>query len=307
MAIGQEKEKEIKLLKSLGFTHRQIAKEVGCSVGTVSYVHHRGLKPEVEQARILVFDIETAPNVAYTWGMWQQNIGLNQFVDEWYVLSWSAKWIGNDEVMYDDKRDSWNTQDDKELLEGMWKLLDEADIVVTQNGKKFDVKKLNARFVINGFKPPSSYKHIDTLVIAKRHFGFTSNKLEYMTNKLCTKYKKLDHGKFAGMKLWTECLKGNPEAWDEMEEYNKYDVLSLEELAFILAPWSNQMPNMDMYHSSLDNKCFCGSTEWEPSGFGYTNLSKFAKHTCTNCGAERRSKVNLLPKIKRETLRMNVL
>lgn len=96
-------------------------------------------------------------------------------------------------------------------------MLDEADIVITQNGRKFDQKKLNARFILNGFKPPSSYKHIDTLVIARKHFGFTSNKLKYMTDKLCTKYKKLDHSKFPGMELWRECLKGNSEAWTEME------------------------------------------------------------------------------------------
>jgi len=305
--IGEIKEQQIRELIASGLTHREIAKEVDCSAGTVSYVRNREQKVYSQAPRILVFDIETAPNVAYTWGMWQQNIGLNQFVDEWYVLSWSAKWIGDDDVMYDDKRESWNDQEDKELLEGMWKLLDEADIVVTQNGKKFDVKKLNARFVINGFEPPSSYRHIDTLVIAKRHFGFTSNKLEYMTNKLCKKYKKLDHGKFAGMKLWTECLAGNPEAWDEMEEYNKYDVLSLEELAFILAPWSNQMPNMDVYRDDHDNHCFCGSTSWVPNDYHYTNTSKFVKHKCASCGSERRDKVNLLSKEKRNTMRMNTI
>lgn len=296
-------------LKGLGCTHRDIAARVGCSAGTVHYVLERSKKliTKKEGPRILVFDIETAPNVAYTWGMWQQNIGLNQFLHDWYVLSWSAKWVGEDYVMYEDKRESWHTQDDYDILASIWHLLDEADIVVTQNGKKFDVKKLNARFVQHGFKPPSSYKHIDTLMIAKRHFGFTSNKLEYMTDKLCKKYKKLKHGKFPGMQLWTECLKGNPEAWDEMEEYNKYDVLSLEELAFILAPWSNQLPNLDLYYNDNDNHCLCGSTEWIDAGYAYTNLSKFAKFKCSSCGNEKRSRVNLLPKEKRQTLKLNVL
>ena len=256
--------------------------------------------------KILTFDIETAPNKSYHWGLWQQNIGLNMMCNEWYILSWAAKWMGVDEVMYEDKRDSWNDEDDLRLLKGIWKLLDEADIVVTQNGKKFDVKKLNARFVLAGMQPPSSYKHIDTLIIAKRHFAFTSNKLEWMTKALCKKFKKLDHGKFSGFSLWSECLKGNPEAWDEMEEYNRYDVLSLEELVHILAPWSNQMPQLDMYYNDHDNHCFCGSTDFSPNGFAYTGVSKFVRLKCDKCGAEKRDRTNLLSKEKRATLKLNV-
>lgn len=307
--LSKDEQDDIAYLKGLGCTHREIAKRVGCSAGTVHYTLER-LKKVVtpkDGPRILVFDIETAPNVAYTWGMWQQNIGLNQFLQDWYVLSWSAKWVGEDEVLYEDKRESWHTQDDSKILASMWELLDEADIVVTQNGKKFDVKKLNARFVMSGFQPPSSYKHIDTLQIAKRHFGFTSNKLEFMTDKLCKRYKKLKHGKFPGMMLWVECLKGNPEAWDEMEEYNKYDVLSLEELMYILAPWSNQIPNLDLYYDDEENHCLCGSTEFLEDGYAYTGLSKFARHKCAHCGAEKRSRVNLLSKEKRVTLKLNVL
>lgn len=283
---------------------------------TVHYVlKDRGLVPDSCEAppvpttgpRMLVFDIETAPILGNAWGLWQQNIGLSMIVKDWYVLSWSAKWVGEDEVMYEDKRANWDDENDYELLKSIHTLLDEADIVVTQNGKKFDVKKLNARFIMNGMKPPSAYKHIDTLQIAKRHFAFTSNKLEFMTDKLCVKYKKLKHGKFPGFELWAECMKGNVEAWDEMEEYNIHDVLSLEELVFILAPWSNQIPNLDLYYEDDDNHCFCGCTEWEHSGYAYTNLSKFDKFTCTNCGAEKRGRTNLLTKEKREKLRMNVL
>lgn len=315
--LDKSKIDSIIYLKGLGCSHRDIAEKVGCSAGTVHYVLERSKKliKNKKGPRILVFDIETAPNLSYHWGLWQQNIGLNMTVRDWFVMSWSAKWVGEDDVMYDDIRHKFdgtvesmfNEVDDSKLLSTIWELLNEADVVVTQNGKKFDVKKLNARFIRAGFQPPSSYKHIDTLVIAKRHFAFTSNKLEYMTDKLCKRYKKLKHGKFPGMELWTECLKGNLEAWDEMEEYNRYDVLSLEELMYILAPYSNQMPNLDLYYDDEDNHCLCGSTEFLPDGYAYTNLSKFARHRCSNCGAEKRSRVNLLSKEKRQALLMNVL
>jgi hypothetical protein len=315
-------------LKLQGMNHRDISEAVWGVRTRASTVHYilrrRGLVGEgkgnprnhlLRAPKILVFDIETAPCLSYHWGLWQQNIGLNMMVRDWAVISWSAKWVGEDEVMYQDCRSHFDGSalsvhseiDDRNILEGVWALLDNADIVVTQNGKKFDVKKLNARFLHHGMKPPSSYKHIDTLQIAKRHFAFTSNKLEYMTDKFCTKYKKLTHGKFPGFELWKECQLGNSEAWDEMEEYNQYDVLSLEELVFKLAPWSNQMPNLDMYHDEGENVCFCGNHEWEHRGYAYTNLSKFDKFACTSCGAEKRGRVNLLTKEKRATLRMNVL
>lgn len=307
-------------LKRLGVKHRDISEAVWGVRTKASSVHYilkaeglvgggakSGLKELSGAPKVLTLDIETAPLKSFLWSMWQHGVGLNQIKNDWYVLSWSAKWLHEEGVMYEDKRNSWEDEDDSELLRGMWKLLDEADIIVTQNGKKFDAKKLNSRFIINGFKPPSSYKHIDTLQIAKRHFGFTSNKLEYMTDKLCKRYKKLKHGKFPGMELWNECLKGNPEAWDEMEDYNIHDVLSLEELLFILAPWTNLLPNINVYHDEEEHRCFCGNHEWEHDGYSYTNLSKFDRFRCTSCGAERRGRTNLFTKEKRATLRMNVL
>jgi len=266
-------------------------------------------KPQekVVGAKILFFDIETSPILGNVWSLWQQNVGLNQIYRDWYVLSYAAKWAHVDEVIYEDKRDSWNNEDDSELLKGIWNLLNEADIVVGQNSKRFDEKKLNARFILNGMKPPSSFRSVDTLEIAKRHFGFTSNKLEYMSHKLCKKYKKLTHGKFTGFELWKECLAGNPEAWDEMEEYNKFDTLALEELYEILRPWYKAHPNLNVYSNELENKCVCGSDEWEHSGYHYTNLSKFDKFKCQDCGAEVRGKVNLLSNAKRERLSRNIL
>lgn len=264
------------------------------------YSDHQGPK-------ILTLDIETAPILANVWRCFKENISLDQIKQDWYIISYAAKWFHEDEVFYEDKRDSWQDEDDAFLLESLWALLDEADIIVTQNGKKFDEKKINARFILNGFQPPSSYRHIDTLQIAKRHFGFTSNKLAYMTEKLCKKYKKTGHEQFSGFILWKECLAGNMEAWIELQDYNILDVLSLEELYVIMRPWFKSHPNMSLYYDSYETRCQCGSTDFEESGFAYTNLSKFLKFRCTNCGAEVRDRVNLVPKEKRQNIKGNVL
>jgi hypothetical protein len=258
--------------------------------------------------RVLLFDIETSPILAYVWGLWEQNVALNQIHTDWHVLSWSAKWLNDppSKVMYMDQRDAKNIEDDKRILAALWKLLDEADIVVTQNGKQFDVKKLNARFILHGMQPPSPYKHIDTLEIAKKNFGFTSNKLEFMTDKLNKKYKKLKHEKFAGFELWRQCLAGNRAAWNEMRKYNKYDVLALEELYHKLLPWDSSAPNFSLYHDGTDHVCRCGSSDLERRGFHYTQKGKFRKFRCRSCGAWSRDTENLFSGDKKKSLHVGV-
>jgi hypothetical protein len=258
-------------------------------------------KKDASGLKILVLDIETAPILAWVWGLWENNVALNQIDSDWYVMSWAAKWLGEEEVFYMDQRDAENIENDKNILEGIWKLLDQADVIVSQNGKKFDRKKLNARFILNGMHPPSSARDIDTLVLAKKHFAFTSNKLEYMTSKLCTKYKKLTHKNFPGFMLWAECIKGNLLAWNEMREYNTHDILSLEELYEILRKWGIGI-NLNVNNDTLENKCVCGNTKFIENGFAFTNGGKFTRLKCTICSAEFSDKVNLLPKEKKKAL-----
>lgn len=259
--------------------------------------------------KVLVYDIETAPIVAHVWSLWKNDVGLNQIQSDWHLLSWAAKWLDDppSKIMYQDQRGRRNIQDDKHLLKGIWKLLDECDIVVTQNGKGFDQKKLNARFIMSGFKPPSPYKHIDTCEIAKRHFGFTSNKLQYLTGKLCKKYQKLtDKRKFPGHALWVECMKGNLSAWREMEKYNKYDVLSLEELYQIMSPWGNNI-NFNLYHDDCETICNCGSTNFKKNGNAYTSNGKYQRFKCHDCGTFFKAKENQFSKEKRKSLKTKVV
>lgn len=254
-----------------------------------------------DRPRILLFDVETAPIIGHVWGLWDQNVGLNQIKSDWHVLSWAAKWLGSTEVMYADQRRASKIENDRVLLKGIWKLLNAADIVITQNGISFDVKKLNARFIYHGFKPPSGFKHIDTLRLAKKHFAFTSNRLEYLANVLKTKTKKLGRRKFDGFTLWSECLKGNVEAWNEMERYNKQDVLALEQVYERLIPWDSTI-NFNIFRHDNEHTCTCGSKKVERRGFVYTEAGKYQRYQCYVCGKWTRGSLNLLSKEKRQTL-----
>ena len=236
--------------------------------------------------KVLIFDIETAPMVAYVWGLKDQNIGLNQLKSDWHVLSWAAKWFGDKRVMYMDQRGNSNVADDKAILQGIWKLLDEADIVITQYGTGFDAPKLNTRFIMHGMTPPSPYKHLDTYQIVSKVAKFTSNKLEYLTDKLCTKYKKLSHKKFPGFSLWTECLAGNKKAWNEMKRYNIHDVLSTEELYNKIKAWT---PQASPAVFRENGKCkVCGSNRLVKGGYERTLATLWQRLHCLNCGKWQR-------------------
>lgn len=260
---------------------------------------------EMNKPKILVFDVETAPIIGHVWSLWENNLGLNQIESDWHLLAWAAKWLGDapSKIMYADQRGAKDITDDKKILKDIWNLLDEADVVITQNGRAFDEKKLNARFILNGFKPPSSYKHIDTKLIASKKFAFTSNKLEYLSGQLCKKFKKLKHKQYPGHELWTECLKGNLKAWKEMERYNKYDVLATEELYKRLQPWDNSI-NFNVYSDNISHTCACGSTNFKKNGYKYTSLGRYQRYMCLECGSEAKDRVNLLSKEKKASLKV---
>lgn len=249
--------------------------------------------------KILLFDIETLPIEAYVWQLWDNNVALNQIKKDWTVLSWSAKWLEDSDknLMYADVRNEKNVRNDKKILQKIWKLLDEADIVITQNGVKFDSKKLNARFAIYNMPPPSPYKHIDTYRIAKRHFNFTSNKLEYMAQALGVKYKKLKHKKFPGFEMWSECLNKNIEAFKEMELYNKYDVLALQGVYERLIVWDNTI-NFNVFNPEV-MVCTCGSKEFSENGYDYQKLGTYKRYKCKKCGKHYKDGVNLLKDTKK--------
>lgn len=247
---------------------------------------------ETRKARVLFFDIETAPIQAHVWGLFDQNIGLNQITEDWFILSYAAKFQGEDNIHYIDQRYAEPMSDDRQLLEGIHHLLSECDVIVGHNSDRFDLKKLNARFIRHGFSPLPPKKQIDTLKIAKKYFSFTSNKLEYIARFL-GKDEKLKHNKFSGHSLWMECLKRNIEAFDEMELYNKQDVIVLEQVYNELIKYDHSISLSSIQN---ENVCTCGSKLFFKDGYRYTKTGKFQLFRCSECGKITRSRDNLLIK-----------
>lgn len=225
--------------------------------------------------RILLLDIETAPNVAYVWGLWQQNISPNQLVDNGYVLCWSAKWLGEEKLFFD----SIAKSTPEKMLERVHKLLDQADCVVHYNGKKFDIPTLNREFLIHSMHPPSPSKQLDLYETCKRVFRFPSNKLDYISQTLGIG-EKVRH---EGHELWVKCMAKDKAAWQRMQEYNQQDVHLLEQLYERLLPWLDKHPNRSTHHETL---CCtnCGGVHVQRRGYHVTTTQKYARYQCMDCG-----------------------
>jgi hypothetical protein len=262
----------------------------------------RWYEEPVKGPRILVYDIETAPMLAHVWKMWDNNVGLNQIEQDWYIMSFAAKWLGEDEIFYFDQRYAEDQTDDTYLLTELWKLLNQADIVIGHNVKRFDTKKVNARFILNGLPKPSTYRQIDTMIIARDQLAMTSNKLEYLAKKLCPEHVKSKHANFPGHEMWVECMKGNIAAWEEMESYNRDDILATEGVYNVLSSWDNKLPNFDVYVDGL-----LDMSVWEEDGHHFTQFGKYKRYRNKVTGVQRRSRVNELPKEKRQQLLANIV
>ena len=230
-------------------------------------------------AKILFLDIETAPSLGWVWAKWQTNV--IDFKSDWYILSIAWKWATDDTVSVlglDDfpsyKRDPEN---DKALIKKIWALLDEADIVIAHNGDGFDLPKINTRFLTHKLAPPTPYKTVDTLKIARKVFMFDSNKLDDLGRYLGVG-RKLPH---TGFHLWKGCMSGDPASWKTMKEYNGHDVELLEKVYYLVRAWDKNHPNVNQ--GELDSCPKCGSSKLQKRGFAYTLLRKKQRYQCQNC------------------------
>ena len=225
--------------------------------------------------KILLLDIETAPNKAYVWGLWEQNISHEHIEESGYILCWSAKWLDDKRVQFE----SCQKQSHKKMLRGIHDLLNDADVVVHYYGSKFDIPVLNREFAKHGFPPPSPYKQIDLKTMVARVFKFESNKLAYVAGALGLG-AKVSH---EGFTLWTKCMTGDAQAWRDMEGYNKGDVALLEKLYRRLQPWIEKHPN---WSAATRTECCpkCGSQEYQKRGTSVALTRTYTRYQCKSCG-----------------------
>lgn len=223
--------------------------------------------------KTLLLDIETAPNKAYVWGLFNQNIAHGQVEQSGYVLCWAAKFLGQRRMAFASVRGGALP-----MLRGVRDLLDAADAVVHYNGLRFDIPTLGKEFVKAKLTPPSPYKQIDLYRVCKKVFRFESNRLDYVAQSLGLGGKV----KHEGFRLWTSCMAGDPDAWRRMERYNRGDVDLLERLYGRLLPWIGGHPNRS---ALTDVACCprCGSTKFQRRGEILTSTLRYVRYQCQAC------------------------
>ena len=239
---------------------------------------------EVGGPRILIWDVEVAPIIGTVWGKYEQNLIWE--IQGWYFLCFAYKWLGEKKTYVISQRDMPNykagSDDDSDVIRKIRALFDEADIVIAHNGDAFDQKKANARMAYWDMSPPSPYKQIDTLKVARRYFKFTSNKLGDLGQHLGLG-NKLETG---GHELWKGCMAGDIKSWEKMEAYNKQDVVLLEQVYLRLRPWMTNHPPIGIMGdrpASCDN---CGSSKMHNhSKKTYAKRGWRQQYKCYDCGS----------------------
>lgn len=235
------------------------------------------------EPRVILFDIETSLKEGNFFGRgWEASI-LRE-TRYWNFLSFSWKELGRKKShvlgLDDDPDYVPGSRDDRWLTEQMWKVADEADVLIAHNGDGFDIKMCNVRFLFHGMEPPSHYQTVDTKKIARSNFSFTSNKLDDLARFLGIG-TKTPH---TGLQLWHDCDAGEPRAWKLMKRYNRNDVELLEKVYLALRPWAKAHAKVVGW-SSPDH-CPCGGKWWS---VGVSLLAGGRQRERLRCSSCRRS------------------
>lgn len=234
--------------------------------------------------RVLFIDIENAPNNVYTWGLWDQNVGISQIVQPGRVFGFAYKWLGEKETYFIDDQ-----KDHEGMVWAAWKLLNDADVVVTYNGISFDIPHLQREFLLAGLLPPKPYKQIDLLRVCRKQFKFASNKLDYISQALGLG-RKTSH---EGFELWVKCMAGDEKAWAKMARYAKQDVKLTEKLYHYLLPWLTAVPHIGQMDGQEHSCWACGGTKLVRDGTAFAFVTSYRLYQCQGCGAWVRGSTKL--------------
>lgn len=185
--------------------------------------------------KTIFLDIETFADTARVWGGRMYEVNLIKKVSYGGLASFAYKEAGKKSVICLTREGQRN---DKALLKQLWEVLDSADYVVAQNGKRFDVKEINKRFLYYGIKPPAPYRVIDTMEEMKKIARLDSYSLDNMAQFFGVG-AKLKH---RGFDMWEQCEKDDAGAWKEMVRYNKHDVVLMEAIYNKMLPYIKSHP-----------------------------------------------------------------
>lgn len=211
-------------------------------------------------------------------------ISPGNITKDWSILAWSAKWLFEPEIMGQvvTPKEAMNREEGS-ILKGMWKLMDEADFIITQNGEGFDFLRLNSKFLKYGYAPPSHYLSVDTLKAAKKVIYLPSYKLDYIGKKVLGIEGKMK----MSMEDWDSCAAGDKNALQKMLAYCKIDIAPLLEDWYLhLLPWIPSHPNLNIFTNHDKDVCpKCESTDLKWGKTYKTPQGLWDSFSCSACGS----------------------
>jgi hypothetical protein len=234
----------------------------------------RSVADTIPDQNILLLDIEWRPTKAYVWRAWDENIAPAQVIENGGLLCVGVKWLGDKKtVVYSE----WE-HGHEQMLHEVHEMMSYADAIITFNGDRYDLPKLQGEFVLNGFPPPPPCTSIDVYKTTKK-FGFFMGKLAFI-GPLLGVGSKLEH---EGFGLWKKVDEGDTKAQARMSKYCAQDVDLLEKLYLKIRPFVKTHPHLGQVGG---HQCgACGSVHVQSRGTRRTRAFKIQRLQCQDCGS----------------------
>jgi RNase P subunit RPR2 len=231
---------------------------------------------------VLVLDIECSPDISPHYGPKTRFIGHKRVLEFSRVICWAAKWLGpGNPIMSASDRMGHRNQ-----IETAYRLVDQADILVTFNGQSFDVKHLEREWLLAGLPPQSPVKHVDLYREIRRRFAFYSNSMAHILHMLGLDGKH----QVDTMQLGLDCaLRDDPDAWQQLERYNRQDVRQTEAMYWRVLPWLDRHPAVRLSQSGELLCRNCGSPDLQQIGVDSKATLSYPMYRCRKCGALSRA------------------
>lgn len=227
--------------------------------------------------KILHIDIEVFPAQVYTYDLYQPIISYKQIIEPSRIMCFAARWDHQKTTRF------YAEWDEESMLQRLWDLVDEADVIVGYNSRRFDYPWITGELMAHGFSKPSPVHHIDLYQVIKRNTRFLSKKLDYVSERLIGD-KKIDVNTLQlARECYSEDEKFRAQARKKMARYNKQDVDLLPRLlddlrSFVKMPHPISSENPFACHS-------CGSTDLQRRGTVKTLVSEYQRYRCNSCGS----------------------
>lgn len=225
--------------------------------------------------KILIWDIETSLMLVSAFSLDTKYIDPSNIIQDWVIYGGAWMWLGDEDSQVQSIYGK-----EKVVVKKLVSLMHEADMIIHHNGDAFDTKKLAARALFHGLPPFPDVPSVDTLKLARKRFKFTSNRLDYLGTFLGFGGKKHNN-----TNLWARLIRGDNTALEEMEEYNKRDVVLLKDVYLKLRGWCNNHPNHNAFlnEGDLEGCPKCGHTDLRKYGFVIGATGKKQKYQCQSC------------------------